>query len=168
VDIFFVISGYVVSPMILRIFEKNSTTSSFEFIEGACVPSLITSGTYSEKFKTVNAYTIYSKNDCEQVEKVYLKHQKKISECQNYESKEMDKDWHTIYGTQMGMGGGYGMPVGMGIGYGGYGYSSGPMNQLAQKKMNCDMYKNGAMMGGYVGGSSSGSSSPSQSKTSNQ
>jgi hypothetical protein len=151
-------------------FIPMGTTSNFEFVEGACVPSLITSSTYSEKFKTVNPYTIYSKNDCEQVEKVYQKHQKKISECQSYEAKEMSQDWSTIYGTQMGGMGGYGMGVGMGMGFGGYGgYGGGSsMSQLQMKKMNCDMYKNGGGFG-IVGGSGSGaSSSSSQSKTSNQ
>ena len=147
------------------------TSAHFEFVDGSCVPSLITSNAYYEKNKTVSTSTVYSKNECEDIERVFLKHQKKMTECQSYEAKEMAQDWNTIYGSSMsGIGGGYGMGMGVGMmGFGGYGGFGGgsSMSQLQMKKMNCDMYKNGSF-GGYVGGSASGSSTSSQSKTSNQ
>jgi len=149
---------------------QDRTSSHFEFVDGACVPTLMTSNAYHEKFKTVTTTTTYSKQECEQVETVFLKHQKKMNECQSYEAKEMQKDWSTIYGGSMNGMSGYGIGMGMGFGgYGGYGMGGSSMSQLQQKKNLCDMYKSMGGPGGYVGGVNGGiSSGSSSSKASNQ
>lgn len=140
--------------------------SEFEITDGVCKPKSVSQRMINTKDNSIVKNKVFSKESCEEVQKLYVKHKEQISKCESsnalvakdlYQEHEKIKD---VMGGQYsmggypggGMGGGYvggmyggGMVGGMGGGFGGYGPQS---NTLTYLKNYCDMMV-GEMRFGY-------------------
>jgi hypothetical protein len=129
--------------------------AELEIKDGVCTPKSIATRMYHTKDNSVQTQKTFTKEACEEVEKLHLKHKEKIAKCdenslevmkdmgQNYEKL---KDLSSSFGGYggMGMGGGY---------FGGFGYSpfGGQQSQLTTMKNYCQMMLGGSQFGNGFG-----------------
>ena len=123
--------------------------AELEIKDGACTPSKVSTRMFHSKDGSVQLVPTFTKEACEEVAKLHLKHKEKLSKCDEA-NKEVSQDIflnaEKLKNVPMGggyvggAGGGLGYPgVGMG-GYGGYGpYGYSSPSQLSMMKNQCDM-----------------------------
>lgn len=147
--------------------------AELEFKDGVCSPKNVSQRLYHTKDGTVHKNTTFTKEGCEEVQKLFVKHRDSIAKCDQskldiskdiYQNHDKIKDIMAGQGT-FGYAGGYGggMVGGMGGGYvagsgggypGGYmpmGNPFGDYGSLTYMKSYCDMMV-GEMKFGYGGG----------------
>lgn len=118
--------------------------SHFEIKDNTCFPVEVSTRMYHSSDKTIKNIPQFSKEACDEVDKIYAKHKSKIATCDGIASdisKDLQENYKSLSKLNSGIGG-----YGMGIGYpgggmmGGFGIASATSGQLGQLKMSCDMY----------------------------
>lgn len=134
----------------LKKLSEKSTPSYFlgqeaelDIKDGVCSPSKVSTRMFNSKDGSVQLVPTFTKEACEEVAKLHLKHREKLTKCDDANeeiSQEIFKNSEKLKNVPVGMGG-YGYP-GMGLGYGGYGmggFGYGSQSQLSMMKSQCDM-----------------------------
>jgi len=101
------------------------------------MPAKMSSRMFNTKDGSVKLSTTFSKESCEEIEKLHLKHKEKLSKCEE-SSREINSEFFhnpkLLQSLQMGTGPGMGMGMNM---FGSpYGFSNS--NQLSMMKNYCD------------------------------
>jgi len=136
--------------------------SQFEIKDNTCYPVEVSTRMYHTADKSIKLNPQFSKEACEEVDKIYAKHKSKIATCDTIArdiSKDLNQNYEKLSKVNSSMGGyGLGYPgMGMGMGYGIGGFGSVTGGRLAQLKSSCDMYlgRYNGMFGGSEGQSAS-------------
>lgn len=119
--------------------------TEFDIKDGMCTPSKVSSRMFHTQDKSVHLSPTFTKESCEEVAKLYLKHKEKLSKCDeanNEISQDMFKNLDKIRHVQIGGGivGGIGSGSGIGSGYpGAYLGGFNSQSPLGLMKSQCDM-----------------------------
>lgn len=106
--------------------------AEFDIKDGVCTPKIVSSRFFNSADGAVAKTPIFTKEACEEVSKLYIKHKDKISKCDE-SNKEVNTDlWQSNDKIKELYNGGMGM-YGMGYGFG------GQSSQLTMLKGTCDM-----------------------------